>query len=387
MNSWFLKLSLYSAIMNLVFTPFLPAISRIFGYLTIASFFMSVIFTMCRRKKVVIHKTALGMTIAVLISFVTSLHAFQISSIGGLIDDILSVLSFIFFYIALSIDRTSQDILSLDDVFRANNILCVMLLCFAFGPFEFKNEVINEYGGTLFTLGLGNPNGVALYVMFAVVFLIIQIYNVNSKFTRVKNIIVAAALIYVMFLLSSRTVFLCALLIIGAYFLHIPKVFKWLSYFVVLSPIFLFVLQMKIPELDFASVQILGKSIDTGRPELYQKMFAQLAASPMNLPFGNLCNYYFYNAHNGALTILLTLGLSGLVMYLVFWNHQMRLLRNICTDKSQKMAFIALMMVLLHASSESMCVVGTIPFSIFIVVIMKIAKGDIKCKSGKSAKR
>ena len=386
MSSWFLKLSLYSAIMNLLFVPLVPAIAKVFGYVTIASFFMSVIFTTFRKRGMVIHKSVLGIIIVVLISFVTSLHMFRVDSFGGLIDNVLAVLSFVFFYIALSTDQTGQNALSLHDVFRANNLLSVVLLCFAFGPFDFKHEVINEYGGTIFTLGLGNPNGVALYVMFAIVFLIIQIYEVDSKLIKAKNIAMVAALIYVMFLLSSRTVLLCTLLITCAYFLRIPKAFKWLSHIIVLFPIFVFVVQMQLPELNFATDQILGKSIDTGRPELYRQLLGDLMASPVYLPFGNLCKYYFYNAHNGPLAVFLSLGLGGIVMYFVFWTHQMKLLRNISKDRSQKIAFVALMMVLIHASSEAMCVVGTIPFSVFVVIIMKIAKGEIRYKNCKSAK-
>ncbi len=380
MSSWLFKLSLYSSVINLAFTPFSSMFARIFGYLTIILFFTSVIQSIFRGWKVSLNKVALSFLVLVIVAFVMSLNSMTIKSVGDIIDNLLSIISFVIFYIALSTEQPNQKVFTLEDVFRAKNILCAILIVFAFGPFGFKYEVINEYGGTIFTLGLGNPNGVALYVMFAIILSMIQFYNTTKKATKVINIVIIAMMFYILYLLSSRTVLLCSLIVAMAFLLRLPKVFKWISYFAVITPIFTMVLQLQLANMDNIALQILGKSINTGRPDLYIEVLSELMTSPIKLLFGDLCTYHFYNSHNGVLTILATLGLGGVLLYIIFWNQQLSKLRNISMDKSQKLAFIALMVVLIHASSESMSVVGTIPFCIFVVVIMKIAKGEIKSK-------
>ncbi len=355
-------------------------LSRIFGYLTIIIFFSSVIQSIFRGWKVTLNKLVLSLIILVIIAFIVGLRSLRIDSVSELIDNLLSIISFIIFYIALSTPQQNSRSLTLEDVFLVNGILSTVLIVFAFVPFEFRYEVANEYGATIFTMGLGNPNGVSLYVMFAIVLLMIQFYCTTNIYTKVIDIIVIVTMFYILYLLSSRTVLFCALLIAVAFLFRIPKVYKWISYFVVLAPIFTIIFQLQLSKVDNIAVQILGKSINTGRPDLYAEALREITSSPINLFFGDLCEYHFSNSHNGLLTILATLGLGGVVLYVIFWNQQLHHLRDVCTEKSQKIAFIALMAILIHASSESMGVVGTIPYCIFVVVIMRIAKGEIKSK-------
>ena len=65
---------------------------------------------------------------------------------------------------------------------------------------------------------------------------------------------------------------------------------------------------------------------------------------------------------------------------MIFWNKQLGILRDICVERKQIIAFVAIIVVLLHSSSESMGVIGTIPYSIFVIVIMKIARGEIRSR-------
>ena len=374
------KLSLYSSVLNLVFLPLSDGLARIFGYLTIILFFTSVIQSVFKRWKVTLNKVVLGIVIAVVVSFSVSINSFVIDSVSGLIDNLLSVFSFVMFYIALSTEQKSSNNLTLEDVFLINNIMCAMMIIFAFGPFGFKYQVVDEYGGTIFTLGLGNPNGVSLYVMFAIVLSMIQFYSTTKIRTKVMNLAVIVVMFYIMYLLSSRTVFFCTLLVAIAFLFRLPKVFKWISYCAVVAPIFMMLLQLQFANIDNLAIQILGKSINTGRPDLYIKVLDDLATSPIKILFGDLCSYHFYNSHNGVLTVMATLGLVGVFLYILFWYQQMKKLRNVCTEKSQIIAYICIIAVLIHASSESMGVVGTIPFCIFVIVIMRIAKGEIRSK-------
>ena len=125
------------------------------------------------------------------------------------------------------------------------------------------------------------------------------------------------------------------------------------------------------------SIQIFGKELNTGRPEMYIKFLNIVGENPTMILWGNICEYTFYNAHNGVLTLLISIGGIGVAFYMIFWESQLGILRRTCLDHNQKIAFISIIALLIHASSESMAIVGTIPYSIFIVVLMRIAKGEI----------
>lgn len=380
MSSWLLKLSAFSSTLNLGFTPFSDIIARLFGYLTILLFCASVVLSIYNNHKIVLNKTVLCFLVSIIISFVTSLHSMSVNSISDLFDNILSVICFIVFYSALSTGVQDCSNFALEDVFVLKNLLCAIVIIFAFGPFDFKYTIVNKYGNTIFTLGLGNPNGVSLCVMFAIVLSMIQFLNVSKIYIKILNIFMIVAMFYVLYLLSSRTVFFSALFIAIAFLLRFPRVFKWLSYIVVVAPIFVLILQLKLGEMNNVKAQVLGKSINTGRPDLYLDVLKDIMNSPIKIFFGDLCSYYFGNMHNGILTIFATLGVVGVLIYIGFWHKQLKLLRKVCVKKVQKIAFVAILAILIHASSESMGIVGTIPYSIFVVIIMKIAKGDIRSK-------
>ena len=103
--------------------------------------------------------------------------------------------------------------------------------------------------------------------------------------------------------------------------------------------------------------------------------------TPIKIFTGDLCTYAFENWHNGLLTILASLGIFGVILYMSFWNRQLGVLRKACVDRKQKIAFVAILAILVHSSSEAMGIVGTIPYSVFVVIIMRIAKGDIEVKN------
>lgn len=377
MNGLLLKLSLYSSVLNLIFTPFSEGIARIFGYITIIFFLVGVALPFLKSDRALLSKTIMTMICVIVMSFCVSIVPMAEKFSANLVDNILSLLSFVAFYIALSNTNKEKNGIVLEDVFLINYVLCAMIAVFAFGPFGFKYQVVDQYEGKVFTLGLGNPNGVSLIVMFAIVFLLVQFIRTEKIYVKIINIVVFLLMFYVLFLLSSRTVFFCALVIAVAFLFKMQKAFKWLSYIVVLIPVLMIILQLALLDVDNLTLEVLGKSILTGRPEMYAELLEEINASPITVLFGNLCKYPFHNHHNGILTLLASLGIGGVIMYIVFWSQQLAVLRNGCTTKIQKMAFVAIIAIIIHASSEAMGVVGTIPYSVFIVVIMEIAKGGM----------
>jgi len=209
--------------------------------------------------------------------------------------------------------------------------------------------------------------------------LLLQISILKKRLQKVLHILLFVVLLCILYLLSSRTVFFCVLLIVAFYLFKSTKIAKLLSYGVVFAPAIMLFLQMNLVNTE-QGIQILGKAINTGRPEMYISYLGIIKNNPAMLIWGNLCKYNFLNAHNGVLTLLISLGGIGVILYFIFWNKQLKILRTACVEKHQMVAFFAIIAFVIHASAESMAVIGTIPYSIFVVIIMRIAKGEIKSR-------
>lgn len=315
------------------------------------------------------------------LSFALSIDYLREKSFGDFIDDMLAIVSFIIYYLALSTDQQQSHQVYLENIFRINHLMCAIFMLFAFAPFDFKYDIVNEYGRKQFTMGLGNPNATALCIMFVIVLLLIEYDTIFNPIRKIAHLIITLSMFYILLLLRSRTVLICAIVFFISFLLRRkPKTFKWISYFIVLTPILVMVFQLYLFQLGVFELRFLDKAVLTGRPEIYIRAFESVQNSIMVAAFGNLCKDAFYNYHNGILTIGISLGIFGVLLYILFWNQQLRILRERCKEKKQLIAFFAIIVILLHASSESMGVVGTIPYSVFIVAIMRIAKGEIRSK-------
>ena len=61
-------------------------------------------------------------------------------------------------------------------------------------------------------MGMGNPNGTAVYVLFAAMILLLAISLTRNKFKKAILCVAVAALVYIILLLRARTVLACFIL-------------------------------------------------------------------------------------------------------------------------------------------------------------------------------
>ena len=378
MNKKFFLIALYSSVLNFLTVPFSSSIASIFGYATIICFFGSVLYPAIMNKTFDWDKNLLVFIGLIFLSLLTNIKSWDQNFISNIIGNVISIVSFVTFYMALSrpIQKTGE--LFLEHIFPANYLLSAVLLAFAIGPFDFKYSVVNEYGRKQFTLGLGNPNATAMVVMFCIMVLLIQIFTDKRKVFI--NVLLISGLTYVLFMLSSRTVIVCVMIVLVFGIIKSQKIINFASHFAVFAPAVLFVFQMLFLEGSL-DIKILGKTLDTGRPEMYKELLGVVIDNPIMIILGNVVKYPFYNAHNGLLTMLISLGGIGIIVYFVFWLNRLEILRNVCITKIQNIAFVSILAFLLHSSSESMSVIGTIPYSLYVIIIMRIALGEIRSRN------
>lgn len=385
LNATALKFALFASIPNLIFTPIFPVAARPFGYAAILLFWWSALEPIVRTKKIIISKTVLAFAALIMISLITSIGELQDLDRETITNGLISLISFVVFYQALSQPLKGTDSLTLENVFHGNYALCAMFILYTFGPFGFKMMTVNEYGKQVFSMGLGNPNGVSMLVMVSIIYLILHIADRKKRIPRIIDGILILGLSYSLYLLSSRTAVFCCLAVLAFFVLKMDRIERIASRIVLFFPILMILFQLNISQIDFG-FEIFGKAIDTGRSEIYHRVLETMRGNPIHIILGNLCENWFYNAHNCVLTILFTLGLIGVILFLGFWNHQFAILRRVSKNKLQKIAFFAVIVFMIHASAESMAVIGTVPYSIHVVIIMKIAKGEIVSRHDRAAR-
>ena len=375
-----LKAALYSVVLNLIFMPIQNRIASVFGYATILLFFIYPFLHIGQIRKFRIHKTVISLVLVLIAGLITSIHRLDLASWNELERGIIAILSFVAFYWIVSLDADEQCTITLEDIIKINYMLCVVYIVYAFGPFDFKYMVVDEYNNKVFSMGLGNPNAVSVCVLFSVMILFLTLMTTTKVWGKIANICLIGILIYILLLLSSRTVVACALVIVVCYLLQTKNIGRFLVYIILFIPVIMIVLQVNLQYADI-DYQIFGKAIDTGRSDMYIEALEDFREAPQLYIVGNLCGYLFQNMHNGVLTVLMSLGVIGVISYYAFWISQIGYLRERCTNKYRILAFWSLIVFIVQSSSEAMTVIGTIPYSIFVVIIVKIAKGDIRVKN------
>ncbi len=380
-----LKYAFYSITINLIFAPLSTSVSRIFGYISLILFFVYPIISSLKKGKLNIKKEVVILAILVLVATLTSIKNLFPINFDDLRAWIIAIVSLLAFYWSISLPVSKDSCITIDDLLPVNYMLCAMYIIYAFGPFDFKYEVVNEYNDKIFTLGLGNPNGTSFCILFSVAILCLAIFSQKKIINRVVNISLIAVLIVILLMLSSRTVVLCVLVLMVFLIFRFKFTGKFIPYLALIIPIIAVLFQISLGNLDF-DYQILGKAISTGRNSIYSSLFESVKENPWLYIFGNMCEYRFTNLHNGILTIFSSLGLIGLAVYLYFWFKQITFLKNIVYTKIQYIAFVTILVFIIHSSSETMSIIGTVPHSLFVLIFTKISKGDIVFKNERITK-
>lgn len=292
---------------------------------------------------------------------------------------VVSIVSFLALYWSLSFGQENRKGLYLRDIYKINYLLCITYILFTFGPFSFKYTSFGEWESPMFTMGLGNPNAVAVYVMFSIIILLIQLQSIRRGIYKCFNISIIVTLIYILLKLSSRTVLVCVIAIL-VYGVVRPrrKIGKIFPYLIMIIPIMMIPIQLYIGEQSNTAFKILGKSLATGRSDVYEEVLTEILSTPISFLFGNFSKYSFGNMHNAPLAILASIGVIGLLLYFAFRIHQINILNKFAKTNVQKIAFVSLLAFIIHSSSEAMTMIGTIPYGVLLLVIVKIAKGDFQ---------
>ena len=379
-----LQISLVAAVINIALTPIASSAATYFGYLMIICFLAyTLIWTILNRS---IKISVLVLFLIIPLSFATSGEYLNGEDLRK---KIISVFSFIAFYWMLSLSPAPDALhkIKFKHIFDSALVLSLVFVVYAFAFPSIAYTPSGKYDGLLFTMGMGNPNGTAVYVLFTAMILLLAISSTRNKLKKIALIALVAALAYIMFLLSSRTVLACFILaVLCVVFLPVIKQKSFFRYLVLIAPIIMVVVQFALND-KIGNIEILGKDLDTGRFEMYRDLLEHISDEPQQYILGNLCKYNFQNFHNGILTIFSSLGIVGVIWVLWTWNVCLKAIERTQKSKHQQLAYFFTLLFLLDSVAESMTMVGTIPQGLFVYLMVKIAQGEIvlgsaECSSG-----
>ncbi|MCI9553491.1 MAG: hypothetical protein HFE94_08160, partial [Acutalibacter sp.] len=260
----FLKIALYAAAFNIILTPLTSIVAVFFGYIAIIAFILYP-FT--------VKSVWLNFPIAValipiicILSCIQSASFFDINSIESYL---LSLICLISFYLSIS-KENKNDMLTFNDMVNVSYMLSIAFIVYTFGGFDFSYQDLGSYGIKSFTMGLGNPNGVSLYVLFVIMVFLLKFSISKTKSKKVFYVILMLVMSYILIKLSSRTVILCAILAMLVLIFHKSK--RFVKILVICACL---ISVLIIPFLIYQSngmseISILGKVLNTGRDVIYK---------------------------------------------------------------------------------------------------------------------
>ena len=373
-----LQTSLVAAVINIALTPIASGVAAYFGYLMIICFWAYALVWTLKNRSIKI--SILLLLAIVALSAVTSIMYFNGEELRK---KIISLVSFISFYWMLSLpaDTDSQQNIEFKHLYYSAVVLTLVFVIYAFAFPSIAYTPYGSYGILIFTMGLGNPNGTAVYVLFTAMVLLLAFVSTKRKLQKIMLLILVGALSYIMYLLSSRTVLTCFLLaVVCVIVLPKLKVKRIFRYAALIAPLIMILIQFAFND-KIGDLEILGKDWDTGRFEMYRDLLQEITKNPVQYIFGNLCGYNFQNFHNGILTIFASLGVVGVAWALNTWNNKLKRIEKSIKNHYQQLAYFFVLLFLLDSVAESMTMVGTIPQGLFVCLMVKMAQGDISLES------
>lgn len=257
-----------------------------------------------------------------------------------------------------------------------NIMMCAVFLIYSFMPFAYRVESSEyTYETNAISLGYSNPNATSMMLLYAAAinFIMMRCKLLNKPLA----FIIHAVLIYLTFRTSSRTAFVCIMVLTLFAFISFKKIQQIFLYIFMAIPIIYIFLLPYLSSIGFlADLKIFGKSIYTMREDMFVERIGYLEGA-FEWIFGDMAQGMFINHHNGMLSLLITIGIVGLGLYLFIWAKNIIPYMN-NTNPVSYMAISALLVILLQSSAEASFVTGGIPYNIMLVTLFIFARFDFK---------
>lgn len=362
-----LKLLMAAMAVYIALTPWGTLLTRSVGHIMILlSFFLPVVSLRTNGDYKVKATTlcVIGMGILIVSSLAYSATGFNFN----LMRDIMS---FLCMYWAIDVPAQTFSKRDLKHIFFINKLQSLLYIAYTFLPFSFRYSYM--WNGYVFTLGMGNPNSTAIYVLASIMLLVLEIIQTDKRFLQLLLLIMVACLLYTAVLLQSRMVMGCAIGAVVLVFCKHIKLRKWYANVVILIPLVFIFLQSVLEAAD--EITIMGKPLASGRDNLYEGYLALLQNDPWSYILGRIGQHELQNFHNAHFAILMNIGVVGYAFYLLFWGTTLRAeISKSNRTKLQTAAIMCLFLYTIHSSAEAAPMLGNLQFGYPIIILSRLAK-------------
>lgn len=253
-----------------------------------------------------------------------------------------------------------------------NIVICIIFVIYSNLSFAYRLETDDIYAAEVsLTLGYSNPNALSMILLYC---LAVNLIAGRSKiYNRVLAVIMHIIYLYLIFKTNSRSSLLCALVLTVMSFITVKKIPKWILFLFMAIPIAYISLLPYLKSIGFMEdITILGKSIYTYREDMFVERMGYLEGFS-NWTFGDFSLGLFSNHHNAALSIILSVGIFGLIIYGIIWcKNIIPYMKS--TNRVSYIAICALLIFLLQSSTEAGVLVGMIPYYIMVVTLFMFAR-------------
>ncbi len=295
---------------------------------------------------------------------------------SALFQSIIAISCFLLCFLRRAEEYRSKD---LKFIFDCNLVHAITFAVYTYVPFSFRYTTVNEYGYRAFTMNMGNSNATSISVMFVMILLLIEVYVTQSKTRKWTNILCTLLLTRTLLLLGSRNSIVCvALFMLLAFLYRHGKKFGMLCFWGAVSFSTLsIVVHLVLSQM--GEILVFGKSLATGRGVMFEEILNNIQNNPLQFILGRPDLYGFGNYHNGPLSIFCSIGIVGTVFYYAVWKQGMK---QICKKSENNtlsaLAYFAILSFIVNSGSEAAALMGGVPFSVEIMVLLCIGKGVLK---------
>ena len=367
-----IKLVMLAMITNLAFKPIFASLSIYSGYILILC---SYALPFCAFKVPLNPRCRVGGICVILLTLVVLAGVLLNRSVIGF-DLIKNILSFLCTYYAIALEPQRFTKRDLKHFVFICKMLSVLLIMYAYLPFSFRYPVVNEWGGTQFTMGLGNQNATSITIMFCISILLVGCICFPSVKNRLVSYVMIIALTGALVKLQCRTVVACCILMFFLYLFKSIRPRRYMAFIAMIVPIAFLFVQMWLGTLD-SDMEIMGKSIATGRQDLFADALQLMQENPLDYLLGSLGKHQLMNIHNAPITIIANFGVIGFLVYWLFWSVELNgLIDQRMKPSMQRFAIFALLIFILHSAAEAGVMIGSSMYGTQLVIIARLAKDD-----------
>lgn len=287
---------------------------------------------------------SLNLIFLVFLLLVLSIVFFNVISVNTIAIALGFLSSFLIVYYSEHITLTKN-------ILKAITWICVLssfvFIFNYFSPMAYRYIIEDEHGINQInhfslTLGYPNPNTTASIIAPILMTLIILSKVYVNKYTKYTMLCLSLVLLYFLFLTDSRSAFFSVFLYISFVVLNIKiRITRSFVILVLISLfVFIFIYLLLFSNQIGLGWKILGKSFYSGRQGYLSDLFVSGFDSWL---FGDISKYRYGNFLNGFLSIFLSGGIVSVILYILFFSH------NISKryDKNNDYSYTALLAIVL----------------------------------------